>query len=201
MRKTMFTTVATLLVTTVMAGGFAAASDQSQNAQDQSQISKDKARTIATDKYGGDIINVEKDKDDGQLNYEVELKNSKQGRMEVHVNATNGKIVDTEKEDRDDDGDDDEDRDDGDQNQSNQEANISKDEAAKAATDKYNGDVINVEKENDDGSLNYEVELKNSKQGRMEVNVNAMNGKIIDTEKEDQDNDDDDDDDNDRDDD
>lgn len=146
------------------------------------KISKDEAGKIATDKYGGDIINVEEEHEDGKLVYEVEIKNSKQGRIEVDVDAHSGEIVGMEKEDEDD----------GDNNDSNGDNNnetrqISKDDAAKIVTDKYGGDVISVKKKHENGKLVYEVELKNSKQGRIEVDVDAASGKIVHVEKEDKD--------------
>lgn len=64
-----------------------------------SDITRDRAGQIATDKYGGDIISVENDSHNGEPTWEVELKNSDQGRIEVEVTKSSGKIVKTEPED------------------------------------------------------------------------------------------------------
>lgn len=139
---------------------------------DNDQISKEEAGKIVTDKYGGEVINVEEE--EGGDVYEVEVKNSDEGRIEVDVDAYSGKIKNVE-HDNDDNGD-------------NGEGDlISKEKAGQIATDKYGGDVISVEKEHEDGNLVYEVEIKNSKQGRIEVDVDAHTGEIVGMEKEDED--------------
>jgi len=63
-----------------------------------SKITKDKAGQIATDKYGGKVINIEADTHDGSPAWEVEIRDSKQGRIEVDVDQTSGKIVEMEKD-------------------------------------------------------------------------------------------------------
>lgn len=141
--------------------------DIDKDSIEKDNISKEEAGKIATDKYGGDIKEIQKEHEDGVLVYEVEIRNSDEGRIEVDVAAGSGDIVDMEKEDEDE--------------------PISKKEAGKIVTDKYGGDVINVEKEHENGKLVYEVEVKNSKQGRIEVDVDAATGKILNVEKEDND--------------
>jgi hypothetical protein len=56
-------------------------------------ISKSKARKLATDKYGGQVISVESDHAENRATWEVEIKNSRQGRIEVDVAKDNGDIV------------------------------------------------------------------------------------------------------------
>lgn len=65
-------------------------------------ISKDRAGKIATDAYGGQIIGVEPDHAKDRATWEVELKNSHQGRIEVDVAKDNGDIVATEPDNNDD---------------------------------------------------------------------------------------------------
>ncbi len=57
------------------------------------QISKEQAGTIATDKYGGEIISIEADATHDQPSWEVELKNSHKGRIEVDVDQSTGKVI------------------------------------------------------------------------------------------------------------
>ncbi|MFC4619515.1 PepSY domain-containing protein [Camelliibacillus cellulosilyticus] len=61
-------------------------------------ISKNKAADIAIKKYGGELINVEKETEKNRPVYEVELKNSKQGRIEVDVDRETGRIIKMEKD-------------------------------------------------------------------------------------------------------
>lgn len=60
------------------------------------RISKERAGKIVTDKYGGEVINVEADTHDGEPVWEVEVKNSHEGRIEVDVTQSGGEIVDFE---------------------------------------------------------------------------------------------------------
>lgn len=61
--------------------------------------SKDEAGTIVTDKYGGEVISVESDSENGEATWEVEVKNSDKGRIEVDVSQSSGEIVAIETED------------------------------------------------------------------------------------------------------
>lgn len=138
-RKVLFLTAA-LLVAVAMAGTKGmnlGSTETSHQAFAQDTISKDEAGKIATDKYGGDIINVEKEHEDGNLVYEVEIKNSKQGRIEVDVDAYSGEIVGMEKEDSD--------NDDGDDNGDN-------DNSGKESSDNDNGDNNDGDGDNNNGT-------------------------------------------------
>ncbi|MGH3503120.1 MAG: PepSY domain-containing protein [Nocardioidaceae bacterium] len=48
-------------------------------------VSKKQAAEIATGRYGGKIINVESDTEHGQPTWEVEIRGSRQGRIEVAI--------------------------------------------------------------------------------------------------------------------
>ena len=63
-----------------------------------SKISRDHAERIVTDKYGGDVINVEADHRHGVAVWEVEVKESREGRIEVDVDRSTGAILDMERD-------------------------------------------------------------------------------------------------------
>lgn len=56
-------------------------------------VTKKQAGKIVTDKYGGQVKSVEADHEKGQATWEVEVKNSRKGRIEVDVTKKTGKIV------------------------------------------------------------------------------------------------------------
>lgn len=62
-------------------------------------VDSDEAGRIATDKYGGQVIDVESDSEKGKSTWEVEIKHSKKGRIEVDVAKDTGEIVTMEPED------------------------------------------------------------------------------------------------------
>jgi hypothetical protein len=62
-------------------------------------VTTDQAGNIATGKYGGTVIEIEPDSYHGEATWEVEVKNSSQGRIEVDVSKQTGAIVSLEHED------------------------------------------------------------------------------------------------------
>lgn len=63
--------------------------------------------------------------------------------------------------------------------------NISKEEAKEAALQNTSGKIIGTELEKDDGITAYEINVQTKNGTFYDVTVNAENGKVIDTEKED----------------
>jgi uncharacterized membrane protein YkoI len=61
-------------------------------------ISKDDAAKIVTAQYGGDVVGVESDSHDGEPTWEVEVRNSNEGRIEVDVDQSSGKIVEVKRD-------------------------------------------------------------------------------------------------------
>ncbi|KGX87687.1 hypothetical protein N784_13760 [Pontibacillus litoralis JSM 072002] len=80
-------------------------------------MSQSKATSIALAKFGGKVVEVELDNDDGKKHYEIEIITDKE-EIDVDVDAYTGAITSVEREtldqddDRDDDDDDDDERDD-----------------------------------------------------------------------------------------
>lgn len=64
-------------------------------------VGQDQAGKIVTDMYGGQVISVESDSEQGQPTWEVEVANSSQyGRIEVDVAKSSGQIITCEAEDQ-----------------------------------------------------------------------------------------------------
>lgn len=61
-----------------------------------SGVGKDEAGRIATDRYGGTVKNVESDTWQGTPAWEVEVRDSSQGRIEVKVDKRTGEILHVE---------------------------------------------------------------------------------------------------------
>jgi hypothetical protein len=76
-----------------------APSTQSVSSTNGAAISKDEAARIVTTQYGGDVVGVESDSHDGKPTWEVEVSNSNEGRIEVDVDQSSGKIVEVKRED------------------------------------------------------------------------------------------------------
>lgn len=66
--------------------------------QEPAAVSKEEAGRIATDKYGGQVIDIESDTAQGQPSWEVEIRDSSQGRIEVDVSQSTGEIVEMEQD-------------------------------------------------------------------------------------------------------
>lgn len=61
-------------------------------------ISAEEAKKIATQKFGGKVVEIELDEDDGRYEYEIELRTS-QGEVELTIDAVTGNIFDVEIDD------------------------------------------------------------------------------------------------------
>ncbi|WP_312181876.1 PepSY domain-containing protein [Arthrobacter sp.] len=61
-------------------------------------ISLGDAGSIVTDQYGGEVIGVEDDDFRGTPAWEVEVKDSNEGRIEVKVDKATGEILDVEQD-------------------------------------------------------------------------------------------------------
>lgn len=74
------------------------ASSSAAPAPGSSAISLDEAGKVVTDQYGGEVIGVEDDDYRGTPAWEVEVKNSTEGRIEVKVDKVSGEILDVERD-------------------------------------------------------------------------------------------------------
>lgn len=62
------------------------------------ETTMENAGRIATDKYGGTITSVEDDDHKGEPAWEVELRGSTEGSLEVKVSKATGEILDVEQD-------------------------------------------------------------------------------------------------------
>ncbi|GAB3564152.1 PepSY domain-containing protein [Spelaeicoccus albus] len=163
----------------MQSGGDTTSTQQSNHDNERSgdAVTRDEAGKVATDKYGGKIKDVDNDYYNGKPVWEVEIRGSDKGRIEVKVEKSTGKILHM-KHDEDNSDDDSSDAAQTDNSQSGKNA-VSRDRAGKIATDKYGGTVKNVESDDYNGKPAWEVEIRDSKQGRIEVKVEKSTGKIL----------------------
>lgn len=77
-------------------------SNDKKESSNSAIINSDKAREIALSQFSGTIENIERDEDDGQLIYEIEIVNG-EDEAEIKINAYTGEVlvVDIDSEDDD----------------------------------------------------------------------------------------------------
>ena len=150
------------------------------------------ASKAATDKVPGTVDEIDLDEEGGNVVYEVEVTAKDGTETDVIVDAGNGKILAQETDDKSDDKDhesDDKDHesddkgDDADdkaeQAKLEKAAKIDARAASKAATDKVPGTVGDVELDEVDGKVVYEVEVTAKDGTETDVIVDATNGKVL----------------------
>ncbi len=162
-----------------------------------------KAVDKAKENFDGKVTKVELEEDDGKYYYEIEMKDGKE-EYEVDINAKDLKVLEEDfdsEDDLDEDSDDHFEFEDGDTKEQAEvdaenkgEKNLkSADAAVKAAQERFDGEVMDVELDEDDGVYYYEIEMKNGKE-EYEVDINAKDLSILeedfDTEDDDDDGDD-----------
>lgn len=159
---------------------FPKAEPQSTN---QKIITHDEAIKIALKKAEGNIESVELDNRAGKSYYEVEIENDNKD-VEVRIDAITGDVLSV-KEELDDD-----DYDFSKKAKSNQNEYISFQKAIEIAEKEVNGKVTDIERDEDDGQLIYEIEVT-TKKGETEVELDAVTGKVLKVELDEDDNDND----------
>ncbi|MGD6781912.1 PepSY domain-containing protein [Sutcliffiella horikoshii] len=128
----------------------------------------------------GVIHEAEKDRENGRLVYEIEVKNDEY-EFEFKVDAENGEIIKEEREERrgqkaatGENG--------NTENAAKDEAVISIGEAKGIAKKEVPGELEDIELERENGKLVYEVEIKNHQNGDdddVTVYVDAITGKVL----------------------
>ncbi|MGD6873864.1 PepSY domain-containing protein [Sutcliffiella horikoshii] len=128
----------------------------------------------------GVIHEAEKDRENGRLVYEIEVKNEEY-EFEFKVDAENGEIIKEEREERrgqkaatGENG--------NTENAAKDEAVISIGEAKGIAKKEVPGELEDIELERENGKLVYEVEIKNHQNGDdddVTVYVDAITGKVL----------------------
>ena len=152
---------------------------QQTNKEKNNMISSNEAVNIALKKVNGTVDKVELENKQGQYYYEVEI-DTEAVEYEFDIDAVTGEIL-SYKEDQ---------QDDDDQLNRNEISNttqnnyITAEKAIEIAEKEVNGKVIEIERDEEDGRLIFEIELKTSS-GEAELKLDAITGKILKIENED----------------
>jgi uncharacterized membrane protein YkoI len=141
-------------------------------------LSLDEVKKIALQEVNGVVEDIELEKESNKAIYEVDIEKDDID-YDLYIDAYSGEIYSV---DRDDDNDDDDDN--LSNNKQNNKSTISQADATAIAEKAVNGKVIEIEKDEDDGLIKYEVELKTDR-GEAEVEINASTGKVLDVEWDD----------------
>lgn len=124
-------------------------------------------------KYPGQVLSLEAEIENGKPIYEFDIKGKDGKEWEVECDAKTGKLTETEEEV------------DAKDQRFASKAKVTFDEAKKTALSAYPGEVIESETSiESDGSISYEFDIKTKDGKEMEVEVDAVTGKIIETEEE-----------------
>ncbi|WEZ08553.1 PepSY domain-containing protein [Priestia flexa] len=179
----------TLLTGTLILGGLGAGAYAMTDKQplqsvsaNSTTISEEQAKEIALEQTnGGNITKMSVDTDDRTKKYEFDIVNG-EFEYDVDIDFNSGKVVefDQERLDSDDDGDDD--RDDG---ISIEEAKLSLEEAKKLALKEQAGTIVETELDRDDNQLRYEIEIHTDDNHEVNVDIDAMNGNVLNVEWDD----------------
>ena len=140
--------------------------------QSKKTIGTIKAKAVALKRVkGGKVESVELEKEHGRKVYDVDI-DRKNKEYEVHVDAYTAKVLKVEIKD-------DDDRDD--KKAKSVKKSITKNQAIAIAKKKINGTVIEAKKDEDDGRIVYEIELR-TKKGKAEIKIDVRTGKVLDVE-------------------
>jgi len=124
-------------------------------------------------KYPGQVLSLEAEIENGKPIYEFDIKGKDGKEWEVECDAKTGKITEAEEEV------------DMKDPRFASKAKVTFEEAKKTALTAYPGEVIESETSiESDGSISYEFDIKTKDGKEMEVEVDAVSGKIIETEEE-----------------
>lgn len=146
--------------------------DDGKQIESTTNISVEEAVTIALNHANGKVDDVDIKQRGSDVFYDIEV-----GDTDVLINATDGSVI---RIDRDDDDDDDK-RGDTSSGKASQFGNIiSTDEAIAIARTVASGDVREIELDEDDGRLEYEIEI-----GNYDVEIDAHTGEILDVDHDD----------------
>ncbi|TQR16538.1 PepSY domain-containing protein [Psychrobacillus soli] len=145
-------------------------------------ISEKEAIAIAKKQVNGDVIKIELDEDDNRYEYELDIRTAKED-YDITIDATTGKVLEQKLDD---------DRYDGDDRKAltkspSGKSLITKNEAIAIAKKQVNGDVIEIELDEDDNRYEYEMELR-TKNGEADITIDATTGEVLELDLDDDDN-------------
>lgn len=143
--------------------------EQAKNtAPAKEMLSIDKVKEIALSEFDGRIDDIELERDNGYVYYEVEIQNGAD-EYNLDIDAYSGEVLFREY-----------DRDDDDYAKANYTLDklISAEEAKAIAVKEVGGKVIELELDEDDGRYKYEIELVTNEY-EFDVEVDALTGDIL----------------------
>ena len=140
-------------------------------------LSIDEVKKIALQEVNGVVEDIELENESNKAVYEVEIEKNDID-YDLYIDAYSGEIYSVDRDDHNNDDDIDDD------NLSNNKNTISQADATAIAEKAVNGKVVEIEKDEDDGLIKYEVEL-NTDRGEAEVEIDASTGKVLDVEWDD----------------
>ncbi|MFD1067116.1 PepSY domain-containing protein [Oceanobacillus locisalsi] len=159
--------------------------------EEQIQITETENENVATEdvakkleeEYQGTIKELELDKEDNNLYYEAEIIADNQ-EYDVVIDAATGEVVHEEKDD--DDRDEERNMEGGQQEASEGNENnhadknniIAQNEAIEIAKQEFDGEVVELELDYDDGRYVYEMELANGEQ-EADIDIHGETGDIL----------------------
>lgn len=122
--------------------------------------------------YPGKAVSVRFEIEDGKRQYEVNIKGKDGKRWEIECDAKTGKLLQTERNVA------------ADDSEFTSKAKVRLDAAMKSALDKYPGTIMRIEYEiESDGVVAYEFDIRRPDGKLLEVEVNAVTGKLQDPEE------------------
>lgn len=137
-------------------------------------LSTDEVKKIALQEVAGTVEEIELERKSDKVVYEVDVEKDDVD-YDLSIDAYSGEIYAIDRDDHDDD----------DVHSSNTDHNnqniISQADAIEIAEKAVNGKMVKIEKDEDDGLITYEVELKTDR-GEAEVDIDASTGKVLDVE-------------------
>lgn len=123
-------------------------------------------------KHPGEVVSLEAEIEKGKPIYEFDIKGSDGVEWEVECDAKTGKVFEEEIDV------------DPDSPEFKSKAKVSMEDAQKTALAAHPGEVVSVEYELEDGNPVYEFDIKLKNGKEIEVEVDAVTGKIGETEEE-----------------
>jgi uncharacterized membrane protein YkoI len=146
---------------------FAAALAAMTTAAHAAPTALDNCVKAALDKHPGKLMSLSSEIEDGKSQYEIDIQGQDGFGWEAECDAITGKINRVEREIR------------ANAKEFKSKAKVRLDAAMKIALDKYPGDVLNTEYDiEDDGEISYEFVIRTSPGKTVEIEVDAVNGKL-----------------------
>ncbi|WP_338473412.1 PepSY domain-containing protein (plasmid) [Niallia sp. XMNu-256] len=136
-------------------------------------LSTDDIKKIALQEVAGTVEEIELERKSDRIVYEVDIENN-DINYDLYIDAYTGEIYSVGSDD------DDDNVNSSDGGQKNKNI-ISQSDATAIAEKAVNGKVIEIEKDEDDGLVKYEIELQ-ADRGEAEIEIDAKDGKILDVE-------------------